>query len=69
MRIYTKGKTKEEKRAYYREYMKERRASYKEHGQCVQCGRNVLKGHTLCELCNNKQLKIQKLYDERKRKS
>ena len=65
MRIYTKGKTPEEKRAYYREYMKERRNAYKEHGQCVQCGRNTLKGHTLCKLCNDKQIVRQKRYNNK----
>lgn len=64
MRIYTKGKTKEEKRAYYREYMRERRESYKEHGQCVQCGKPREENKTLCSECLKKQVIAQSKYDK-----
>ena len=63
MRVRSKGKDEISKRTYYREYMRERRMRLKEQGLCVQCGRMAVKGKTLCEACNTKQLEAQRRYN------
>lgn len=55
MRVLTKGRTAEDKRNYYKEYMRERRKMFKDKGVCIQCGKPALKDHTLCKDCSMKQ--------------
>lgn len=51
-------KNHEDHRAYHREYMRERRAMFKKHGLCCECGREdayTLAGRRACEACQNKR--------------
>lgn len=53
-------KNAEDRRAYHRQYMRERRAWYKQHGLCTECGKEdayTMVGRPRCFECQQKHRK------------
>lgn len=53
-------KSIEDRRAYHRQYMKERRNLFREHGFCAECGKEdayTMNGHYRCFECQDKRRK------------